>query len=209
MKLYSQDIFFVLILLSFFLIALLKGVYWKHAKQFYMGVFAQRYSNQYLREDNGFTERVNLFTFLLMCINYSLLIAKILDIKALGTIILLISLVGLYFLLKASIIKLISILFKVQNLNRVAVFFSLLFDKTLAFILFPLLVMLYFFSFDISKEVLFVAYLLFLIIFSLKIFWLWKVGRTLFTLSRVYIFLYICLIEICPLLLIAKRFFIK
>ena len=206
---YNQDIFFVLILLSFFLIALLKGVYWKHAKLFYMGVFAQRYSNQYLREDNGFTERVNLLTFLLMCINYSLLIAKILDIKVLSTIILLICLVGLYFLLKALIIKLISILFKVQNLNRVAVFFSLLFDKTLAFILFPLLVILYFFSFDISKEVLLVASLLFLIIFSLKVFWLWKVGRKLFALSSLYIFLYICLVEICPLLLIAKRFFIK
>ena len=45
-------------LVSFFLIALLKASYWKHAKLLFMGVFAQRYANQYLREENAFTERV-------------------------------------------------------------------------------------------------------------------------------------------------------
>lgn len=196
-------------MLSFFLTALIKGVYWKHAKLFFMAVFAQRYSNQYLREDNGFTERVNLLTFLLMCINYTLIIAKFQNTNDLDAIVFLFFIVGLYFILKIIAIKLLSILFKVYDLNRVVVFFSLLFEKTLGFVLFPLVVILYFFSFDISTEVLFVSFSLFAIILSMKVFWLWKMGLTLFALSRVYIFLYICLLEICPLLLIGKRFFIK
>lgn len=208
-KLYNQDIFFVLIVLSLFLTGLIKGVYWKHAKLLFMGVFAQRYTNQYLREDNGFTERVNLLTFLLMCINYTLVIAKFQNVNDFVTIVVFLFLVGLYFVLKIIVIKLLSILFKVYDLNRVVVFFSLLFDKTLGFILFPLLVGLYFFSFDISTGILFVSVCLFVFIFILKLFWLWKIALTLFSLSRVYIFLYICLLEICPLLLIGKRFFIK
>ena len=34
-----------------------------------MGTFAQRYANQYLREENVFTERVNFLTFLLLAVN--------------------------------------------------------------------------------------------------------------------------------------------
>ena len=204
---YNQDIFFVLIVISLFLTGLIKGVYWKHAKLLFMGVFAQRYANQYLREDNGFTERVNLLTFLLMCINYTLVIAKFQNVNELVAILLLLFLVGLYFVLKVVVIKLLSILFKVYDLNRVVVFFSLLFDKTLGFVLFPFLVGLYFFSFDISTGILFFSACLFVIIFCLKLFWLSKIALTLFTLSRVYIFLYICLLEICPLLLIGKRLF--
>ncbi len=204
---YNQDIFFVLLVSSLFLTGLIKGVYWKHAKLLFMGVFAQRYANQYLREDNGFTERVNLLTFLLMCINYTLIIVKFQNVNEFLAIVLVLFLVGLYFVLKIMVIKLLSILFKVYDLNRVAVFFSLLFDKTLGFVLFPLLVGLYFFSFDISIGILFTSACLFIIIISLKLFWLWKIALTLFSLSRVYIFLYICLLEICPLLLIGKRFF--
>jgi hypothetical protein len=204
---YNQDIFFILILASFLLIAIIKGVYWKHAKLFFMGVFAQRYANQYLREENAFTERVNLLSFLLMCINFTLIIAKIQAIIDFELIILLFCLVGLFFLLKIIIIKLLGLLFKVKDLTKLAVFFSLLFDKTLGFVLFPLVVVIYFFSFDISSVILIVSLLLFLIFLLLKLFWLWKIGINSFGLSRVYIFLYICILEIFPLLLLGKGVF--
>ena len=204
---YNQDIFFILILASFLLIAIIKGVYWKHAKLFFMGVFAQRYANQYLREENAFTERVNLLSFLLMCINFTLIIAKIQAIIDFEPIIFLFCLVGLFFLLKIIIIKLLGLLFKVKDLTKLAVFFSLLFDKTLGFVLFPLVVVIYFFSFDISSAILIVSLLLFLILLLLKLFWLWKIGINSFGLSRVYIFLYICILEIFPLLLLGKGVF--
>ena len=70
---YNQDIFFILLVISFFLISLIKGLYWKHAKLLFMGSFSQRFANQYLREENALTERVNFITFLLMAINFSLI----------------------------------------------------------------------------------------------------------------------------------------
>ncbi|KRO63437.1 MAG: hypothetical protein ABR80_00875 [Cryomorphaceae bacterium BACL11 MAG-121015-bin20] len=204
---YNQDAFFILVLLSFLLIALIKGMYWKHAKLFFMGVFAQRYANQYLREENAFTERVNFLTFLLMAINFTLIITKFQAVIDLPTIVSVFFLVLLFFLLKLILIKLLGFFFKVKDLAKLAIFFSLLFDKTLGFVLFPLVVVIYFFSVDISSTVLMISLGLFIILFMLKLFWLWKIGTNSFGLSQVYIFLYLCTIEIFPLLLLAKGIF--
>ena len=204
---YNQEAFFILVLLSFLLIALIKGMYWKHAKLFFMGVFAQRYANQYLREENAFTERVNFLTFLLMAINFTLIITKFQAVIDLPTIVSVFFLVLLFFLLKLILIKLLGFFFKVKDLAKLAIFFSLLFDKTLGFVLFPLVVVIYFFSVDISSTVLMISLGLFIILFMLKLFWLWKIGTNSFGLSQVYIFLYLCTIEIFPLLLLAKGIF--
>ena len=205
---YNQDAFFILVLLSFLLIALIKGMYWKHAKLFFMGVFAQRYANQYLREENAFTERVNFLTFLLMAINFTLIITKFQAVIDLWKIVSVFFLVVLFFLLKLIIIKILGFFFKVKDLAKLAIFFSLLFDKTLGFVLFPLVVGIYFFSVDISSALLMISLGLFIILFMLKLFWLWKIGTNSFGLSQVYIFLYLCSIEIFPLLLLAKGIFI-
>ena len=204
---YNQDVFFILVLASFLLVALIKGVYWKHAKLFFMGVFAQRYANQYLREENAFTERVDLLTFFLMAINFTLIIAKFQATINLWIIASIFLLVVLFFLLKLMLIKILGFLFKVKDITRLAVFFSLLFDKTLGFILFPLVVVIYFFSFDISPVMLVISLYLFIIILILKLFWLWKIGTNSFGFSQVYIFLYLCFLEIFPLLLLGKGVF--
>ena len=95
---FNQDIFFALLLVSFFLIALLKGLYWKHAKLLFMGVFAQRYANQFLREENAFTERVNAITFFLMSINFTLIVSKITESVELRTVGLIFIYVSVFFL---------------------------------------------------------------------------------------------------------------
>jgi hypothetical protein len=205
---YNQDAFFILVLLSFLLIALIKGMYWKHAKLFFMGVFAQRYANQYLREENAFTERVNFLTFLLMAINFTLIITKFQAVIDLWKIVSVFFLVLLFFLLKLILIKLLGFFFKVKDLAKLAIFFSLLFDKTLGFVLFPLVVGIYFFSVDISSALLMISLGLFMILFMLKLFWLWKIGTNSFGLPQGHIFLYLCSIEIFPLLLLVKGIFI-
>lgn len=201
---YNQDISFILVVVSFLLISLIKGVYWKHAKLFFMGVFAQRYANQYLREENAFTERVDLITFLLMCVNFTLLIAKLQSVMDMLSMVLVFSLVVLYFLVKIALIQILGFLFKVQDLAKLARFFSFIFDKTLGFILFPLAVMSYFFVFDITFAVLIISFSFFIILLILKLFWLWEIGTNSFGLSNFYIFLYLCVLEIFPLLLLAR-----
>ena len=74
-----QDIFVLLFTTSFFLFAILRSQYYKYAKLLVLGAVSQRYANQYLREDNFFTERVNLITFLIITFNLTLFFSKILD----------------------------------------------------------------------------------------------------------------------------------
>ena len=99
-----------------------------------MGVFSQSYANQYLREASTFTDRVDLLTFGLLNINFTLIAAKLQLLTNFFEIALLFVAIALFFLIKSVLIKMFGALFKLKDLARIAIFFSLLFDKTLAFI---------------------------------------------------------------------------
>ena len=172
-----------------------------------MGVFSQNYANQYLREASTFTDRVDLLTFGLLNINFTLIAAKLQLLTNFFEIAFLFVAIVLFFLIKAAIIKMFGELFKLKDLARIAIFFSLLFDKTLAFILSPLIVIMYFFAFDIASFLILVLALVFIFQFCLKIFSLWRIGTNSFGLSRPYIFLYLCAFEVTPVLLLVKVLF--
>ena len=201
---FNQDIIFVLLTISFLLIAVLKSFYWKHTKLLFMGIFAQRYANQYLREENAFTERVSFITFLLMSINISLIILKLVPKNSVLETVSLIGGVMLFFILKIGLILLLGSIFRVNDIAKLGVFFSFLFDRSLGFFLFPLVIVLYFFAFNITPFVMLIVAIVFIVLLLLKLFWLWKIGTNAFGLSHFYIFLYLCTLEISPLLLLGK-----
>ncbi len=201
---FNQDIIFVLLAISFLLIGILKSFYWKHAKLLFMGVFAQRYANQYLRQENAFTERVNFITFLLMSINISLIILKLIHKTSVLETFSLIGGVMLFFVLKIGLILLLGSVLRLKDIAKLGVFFSFLFDRALGFFLFPLVIVLYFFAFNISSFVWLLVAVVFMVLLLLKVFWLWKIGTNAFGLSHFYIFLYLCTLEISPLILLAK-----
>ena len=202
---FNQDIIFVLFTISFLLIAVLKSFYWKHAKLLFMGIFAQRYVNQYLREENAFTERVNFITFLLMSINISLIIIKLIPNTSVLEMFSVITAVMLFFIVKIGLILLLGSVLRVKDIAKLGIFFSFLFDRALGFFLFPLVIVLYFFAFNITAFVMLIIAIVFIVLFLLKLFWLWKIGTNSFGLSHFYIFLYLCALEISPILLLGKE----
>ena len=201
---FNQDIIVVLLTVSFLLIAILRASYWKYAKLLFMGVFAQRYANQYLRQENAFTERVSFITFLLMSINISLIILKLVPKTSVLETFSLIAGVMLFFILKIGLILLLGSILRVKDIAKLGVFFSFLFDRALGFFLFPLVIALYFFTFNISSFVMLIVTIVFVVLLLLKLFWLWKIGTNAFGLSHFYIFLYLCTLEISPLLFLGK-----
>ena len=201
---FNQDVFFLLLLLSFFLIALVKGLYWKHAKLLFMGAFSRRYANQYLKESNAFTERLNLITFFLMIINITLLIVKAKEIFDLWNIFYVFCFVVLFYVIKIIVIKSLGHLFKLNDISVLAIFFSLLYDKTFGLLLFTLLVLFCFFLFNVSYYITLSLLLLFVFILIFKLFCFWKIGIKSFGFSPFYIFLYLCFFEIFPILLVFK-----
>ena len=201
---FNQDIIFVLLTISFLLIAMLKSFYWKHAKLLFMGIFAQRYANQYLREENAFTERVSFITFLLMSINISLIILKLIPETSVLETFSLIGVVMLFFIVKIGLILLLGSIFRLKDIAKLGIFFSFIFDRAFGFFLFPLVILLYFFAFNITPFVMLIVAIVFIILLLLKLFWLWKIGTNAFGLSHSYIFLYLCTLEISPLLFLGK-----
>ena len=206
---YNQDIFFVLSVISFFLIALIKGVYWKHAKLLFMGVFAQRYSNQYLREDNVTKKNTSLILSILMVLNFSIFIWQTIfsENTSFSHFFTVIFFTTIYYLTKYVLMVVLGFIFNVSQVMKISIFYSFLFDKILSFILFPLLVLTHFFILKFELEISLFVLCIFILFYMLKCFGIFRSGINSFGFSRVYLFLYICILEIIPLLLVYKRFF--
>tara|TARA_B100001758_G_scaffold247328_1_gene264775 strand:- start:710 stop:1351 length:642 start_codon:yes stop_codon:yes gene_type:complete len=204
---FNNDIFYIMLLCSLLLIAVLKSHYWKYTKMLLLGVATQRYANQFLRQENVFTQRVEILTFLLMLINFTIVISKISIVNSFYPIFIILICVMAYYILKYFAFLLLGRIFIVKDIIKVGLFFSLLFDRVLSIIIFPLIVCLCFFAFNVTSIVLDLLLIFFTIMMVFKIFWTLNIGQKIFGVSRFYIFLYLCVLEIFPIVLLAKGIF--
>ena len=203
----SFSLVFLLLITSLFLVGILRAYYWKHIKLLFLASFKYRYASQYLRQDNVFTERVNWLTFAVLFINFSLLF--LINSPNFGpkdffyVFVLLI----IFYLFKYLIIMFLGSLLFIKDITRLTVFFSYLSDKSLAIALTPFLLISYYFTVDASALTFPVIFFLGVFFYVFKSFWMWRIGTNSFGLSSVYIFLYLCILEIYPFVLITKGFF--
>ena len=203
----DKTLVFFLILSSFLFCGILRAFYWKHTRLMLIAPFQFRYASQYLRQDNVFTERVNWISFVILFINFSLIFIlskhQFFFDKIYFTVFLLLS----FYLLKFMIIKFIGKLIFADEISRLTVFYSFLSDKAFAICITPLILILYFFSFTLDIYILFLILFVSICFLLFKLYWLWKVGINYFGLSAVYIFLYLCILEIYPFVFFTKGFF--
>ena len=205
---HANSIMFAVILFSICFIGFLRAYYWKHTKLILLAPFQYRYASQYLRQDNAFTQRVNWLTFFILLINFSLLIDNnpIISSYFNGFIYVLLFLL-IFYILKFLLLKFLGRLLFMEEITRLTVFYSFLSDKALSIIITPLILILYFFSFNLDVLILSVILFLAICFVISKLYWIWKVGTNFFGLPSIYIFLYLCILEIYPFVLIAKGFF--
>ena len=198
---------FFLLTLSFLFIGILRAYYWKHTKLLILASFKYRYASQYLRQDNAFTERVNWITFIVLLINFSLLfLYQNSSIYMLEFLIVFLS-IATYYVLKFLVIRFLGTLLYIKEITRLTIFFSYLSDKSLAVIISPIILVLYFLSFDVNLILINIIIVIGLIFLLLKFFWIWRIGTNSFGLPSFYIFLYLCILEFPPFVLITKGFF--
>ncbi len=204
-----SDTFFIILTFDLLLIALLKAFYQKFTKQLFLSVFAQRYANQYLKEENAFTERVTFLVTTIMLINVSLFLAKTIFGDSLNPFDFwnVFIFTTIFFFSKAIIIRLLGHVFILKALAKLGVYFSFLFDRVMGIILFPIVVLLFFSPINSSPILLVFSVVIIALFLLIKIFWLWKIGIGGFGLSRYYLFLYLCTLEILPLLVFTKVVF--
>jgi hypothetical protein len=201
-----QNISFIFLSISFSVIGFLYAFHKKYAKNLVSSAFGQRYANQYLRDDNVFKRRMNILFSTLMILNISLFIWSFRLSEQIGLIelIKIILLVTLYYVIKYILIWFLGVLLKMKQISEIALFFTTLFDKVFALFTFPLLLFFHFFVIDVKEHSTILIFSFLLIFFLLKIFWILKIGIKSFGLSRFYLFLYICILEFSPLLLLYR-----
>ena len=205
---YANSVMFVVILFSISFLGFLRAYYWKHTKLILLAPFQYRYASQYLKKDNAFTERVNWLTFFILLINFSLLLYTnpTILVHFNGFMHVFLFLLTFY-ILKFLLLKFLGRLLFIDEITRLTIFYSFLSDKALSIVITPLVLILYFFSYNLDVLVLSVILFLAICFVISKLYWIWKVGTNFFGLPSIYIFLYLCILEIYPFVLIAKGFF--
>ena len=199
-----QNISFVFLSISFSIIGFLYAFHKKYAKDFILSAFGQRHANQYLRDENVFKRRVNILFSILMILNISLSVwsFKLSEQTGFIGLISIILFVVLYYIVKYILIWFLGVLLKMKQISEIALFFTTLFDKVFALFTFPVLLFFHFFIIDVKGYSTKLFFTFLVIFFLLKIFWTLKIGIKSFGLSRFYLFLYVCILEFFPLLLI-------
>ena len=206
LSLQVQNISFIFLSISFGIVGFLYAFHKKYAKDFILSAFGQRHANQYLRDENVLKTRVNILFSILMILNISLSIwsFKLSEQTGLISLIRIILFVVLYYVVKYILIWFLGVLLKMKQISEIALFFTTLFDKVFALFIFPLLLLFHFFVIDVKGYSTTLIFSFLLIFFLLKIFWILKIGIKSFGLSRFYLFLYICILEFFPLLLLYR-----
>ena len=204
-----SDTFFIILTFDLLLIALLKAFYQKFTKQLFLSVFAQRYANQYLKEENAFTERVTFLVTIIMLINISLFLSKTMYGENLTPFDFwnMVIITTVFFLTKTIIIRLLGYIFLIKSLAKLGIYFSFLFDRVMGVILFPIIVFMFFSPINASPILVIFSVIVIALFLLIKIFWIWEIGIGGFGLPRYYLFLYLCTLEILPLLIFTKAVF--
>ena len=172
-------------------------------------MFAQRYANQYLKEENVFTERVTLLVTVIMLINVSLFFAKSIYGADLSPIELWNTglVIAIFFIVKLIVIRLLGHIFMLNALAKLGVYFSFLFDRVMGIVLFPIVIFMFFSPINAHSVLIAFSIGIILLFLLIKVFWIWKIGIGGFGLSKIYLFLYLCMLEILPLLVFTKVVF--
>ena len=206
-----QNISFIFLSISFGIIGILYAFHKKYAKDFVLCAFGQRYANQYLRDDNVFKRRANILFSILMILNISLSVwsFKLSEQTGLISLTKIILFVVLYYVVKYILIWFLGVLLNMKQISEIALFFTTLFDKAFSLFIFPLLLLFHFFVIDVKGYSTTLIFSFLLIFFLLKIFWILKIGIKSFGLSSFYLFLYMCILEFFPLLLLCRGIVFK
>ncbi|MCB9363862.1 MAG: DUF4271 domain-containing protein [Flavobacteriales bacterium] len=203
----------MLLLIAFGLLGFIKAFSSTRFNQIIKSIFSMHAAEEVVREEKVFFHRVNLSLFLLYVIGVLLLIISILIFYSSDVI-----LSGIYikialFIIAAYVVKftstlVISAIFSRKDLSETYAYNTLIYNYLFGVILLPCLAFIYFSNIPFEIIINYVIIPSFAFTFLFRIFRLFMVGiqNNFFVL---YIILYICTLEILPLVVLSKFFIFK
>ena len=216
----SYDGFFSVILLAAFVVFVIVKVFSpRKFNQMFAAFIKPTAMNQLLREEYAFSNRSSILLlalYLLMAPLFTLQAASHFmhdtfltgfnPSKALTAYLLFLSLIFMCYVFKISTVRILSSVFNMKSAGSEYIYTILLFNKVAGLILFPLVLLIAFARQLNQGFFLYVGFVLLVILLIYRMLRLIQMGLTNSGVSILYLFLYLCTLEILPLVVLIKLF---
>lgn len=208
----NEDWIVLVVIVCFYIYSVIKVLYNKRLFQIFKTTVSYRYLNQLIRDGDLLSEQISIllfgiYIFAISLFSYIVIQQLIPDISQLHhlhgiTFYLIIFLFFLlFYLIKINIIRFLGWSFKLPNETYEYIVSELIFNELLGVILLPLNVIINYYPNDYS------IYLGFIIISGFYISRLIRIINSAFSVSKFsifHLFIYLCTVEILPILIIIK-----
>ncbi|MCD4746894.1 MAG: DUF4271 domain-containing protein [Bacteroidales bacterium] len=206
----NKDWILGILILCFFLFALVQVLYKKRIKQIFKSFFIKRYTNQLIRDGNLFNERITINLFIIFVLTFSLLIFKSAEFfirfpqNIVFNFILYLKILIIFFILwfiKILAVIFIGRIFKLENMSKEYLLNILIFNLISGIFLLPSLVLITYIQ---STAIIYIVLIMIGLIILYRIIRGIFIGLSCLNFSLLYLILYLCTLEILPFLILTK-----
>ncbi|MCB0395933.1 MAG: DUF4271 domain-containing protein [Flavobacteriales bacterium] len=210
-----EDWIFPLLLIMFTIVAWIRIFHFRGIQFLVKSFIANKPSNQTMLDENLLMKRAAVFLNVLFILSLTLFIDRAMNVvhagypgrstglMGFGELLLIIS--ALY-LVKAAVVKASGFVFELNKVASDYLFNSFLWLKWLGIFLLPLLVLLVYMPAGIDKLLIYIGLLVATLLFAFRLIRGYQVVGTAAGFSRLHMILYLCTLEILPLVVILKLF---
>ena len=202
----------VLLVVVVLIVGLAKAFSSSRFAQVYKSIFNFRIAQEVCNEEKVFFHRVNILLLLAQLIIFSLFALELIGFfrsentpvddllfPSIASVLL-----G-FCVVKFVLIKLLAFVFELQSVVTYYIYNAILFDNFLALLFYPILILLYYTSLNSILIIQYVSFSLFFIVLIMRLIRLYLLS-SFNGFSYVYLFVYICTLEILPLVVMLKIF---
>ncbi|MCP4550595.1 MAG: DUF4271 domain-containing protein [Bacteroidetes bacterium] len=199
-----------LILLAFTLLALIRLLFNKSLPKLFKAFRTRNYANQIIRDGNPFRKQANLLAVLIYFLSFPLLLYFTINYytpsnipipEGINLFGLLVSFSAIYWLLKVLILKIIGHFFNTQKASFEVLINIFIFNLVASIIILPFLTLYLYTQEDLF---LFMSIVILLISYLQRLLRELIIGFSYTIFSVLHLFLYLCTLEIIPIVIIAK-----
>lgn len=208
---YQPDWIFVLLLFCFLLLAWVQVFYRRRLRQIFAAPFSKRFLNQLIRDGDLISERAALATGIIYIMTTSLFIYQLNELifkheqtkylQGLLLFVLICILLVTFWILKVALIRLLAFIFKTGQTTREYLLNILIFNIITGIFLLPFLVVSIYLKCDVF---LWICAIIFSFFFFFRLARGFFIGMTLTKFSWLFLFVYLCSLEILPLIVLLK-----
>jgi hypothetical protein len=208
---YQPDWILVLLLLCFLLLAWVQVFSRRRLRQIMKAPYSKRFLNQLVRDGDLFSEQISLATGFIYFITTSLFLYQLFEliflrepqrlIGSFGLFVLISTLLLAFWIVKIVMIQFLSLIFRTRQTSREYLLNILIFNILTGIFLLPLLV----FAIYLKSEVfLWGCITVFALFFFFRLLRGFLIGISITKFSWLFLFVYLCTLEIVPLVVLLK-----